>query len=258
MIPKVIHYCWFGGNPLPEMAIKCIESWKKYCPEYKIIEWNEKNFDINSCEYVREAYESKKYAFVSDVVRLYAISKYGGIYMDTDVEVIKPLDSILKYKAVSGFEAEDRIPTGLMACEANHPFFLELYHEYDNERFINEDNSFNTTTNVTRITNACLKHGLVLNNHLQTVNDFTLFPNDYFCPKNYHTGIVNITNNTLTIHHFEGSWLSEDEKYKIKLKNNLSKYFPEKISSCFAGAISSIKYNGIMFTIKKVINHIFH
>ena len=106
MIPKVIHYCWFGGNPLPELAQKCIASWKKYCPDYEIKEWNESNFDLNCCDYVREAYEAKKWAFVSDVARLYAMVHEGGIYMDTDVEVIAPLDSLLQYHAVSGFETE--------------------------------------------------------------------------------------------------------------------------------------------------------
>lgn len=116
MIPKKIHYCWFGGNPLPPLAVKCIESWKKYCPDYEIKEWNESNFDLNCNEYVREAYEAKKWAFITDVVRLYAMVTEGGIYMDTDVEVLRPLDDLLVYEAVSGFETKTRIPTGLMAC----------------------------------------------------------------------------------------------------------------------------------------------
>ena len=111
MIPKIIHYCWFGGKPLPELAQKCIASWKKYCPDYEIKEWNESNFNLNSCDYVREAYEAKKWAFITDYVRLYAMVTEGGIYMDTDVEVIKPLDPFLKHKAFSGFEDEVSIPT---------------------------------------------------------------------------------------------------------------------------------------------------
>ena len=109
MIPKKIHYCWFGGNPLPPLAVKCIESWKKYLPDYEIKEWNESNFDLNYNDYVREAYEAKKWAFITDVVRLYAMVTEGGIYMDTDVEVLKPLDELLQYDAVSGFESSSRI-----------------------------------------------------------------------------------------------------------------------------------------------------
>ena len=131
MIPKIIHYCWFGGNPLSDLAQKCIDSWKKYCPDYEIKEWNESNFDLNSCDYVREAYQAKKWAFVTDYVRLYAMVTEGGIYMDTDVEVIRPLDSFLSNRAFSGFEDETNIPTGIMACEKGFPLFEELLEEYN-------------------------------------------------------------------------------------------------------------------------------
>ena len=217
MIPKKIHYCWFGGNPLPEFAKKCIESWKKYCPDYEIIEWNENNFDINCCNYVKEAYNAKKWAFVSDVVRLYALVNYGGIYMDTDVEVLKPLDDILSYEAVSGFESETSISTGLMACEKNQPLFFELLHEYDDIHFLKKDGSLDLTTNVTRITNTCLKYGLKLNNSFQIINGFAIFPNDYFCPKDYASKKINLTHNTYTIHHFNGSWVSKTKKIQTKI-----------------------------------------
>lgn len=245
MIPKKIHYCWFGGNPLPDLAIKCIESWKKYCPEYEIIEWNESNFDINCCKYVKEAYEAKKWAFVSDVVRLYALVNYGGIYMDTDVEVLKSLDDILSYEAVSGFENEKSIPTGLMACEKNHPLFSELLHEYDNIHFLKKDGSLDLTTNVTRITNTCLKYGLKLNNSFQKINGLVLFPNDYFCPKDYLTGKINLTENTYTIHHFDGSWLSDEKKYSSKLRKSLCKIFSIKVANLISTFIGRIKYQGM-------------
>ena len=164
MIPKTIHYCWFGGNPLPDLAIKCIKSWKKYCPDYEIIEWNEKNFDLQYNTYVREAYEAKKWAFVSDVARLFALVNYGGIYMDTDVEVIKSLDDLLLYQSVSGFESETQIPTGLMACEKGNRMFQEFLNDYEGKHFIRDDGSLDLTTNVTYITNICLKHGLIPNN----------------------------------------------------------------------------------------------
>lgn len=210
MIPKTIHYCWFGGNPLPEDTKYYIETWKKHLPDYQIKEWNEETFDLNSNRYVREAYESKKWAFITDYVRLYALSTEGGVYMDTDVEVLKSLDVFLSDKGFSGFERVDAVPTGIMASEKNHPFINELLHEYDDLHFIKEDGELDLTTNVVRITNAAKKHGLTLNNKKQTICDFTFYPKDYFCPKNPRTFEVELTPNTYTIHHFAGSWVAEN------------------------------------------------
>ena len=217
MIPKVIHYCWFGRGQMPQLALKCIESWKKYLPDYEIKEWNEDNFDLDMYPYVREAYDNRKFAFVTDVVRLYALYHEGGIYMDTDVEVLKSLDSLLKYEAVSGFESPTQIPTGLMACREGHPLFKELLYEYNGIHFVKEDGTLDLTTNVVRITNACLKNGLVLNNKLQTIKGFTILPKDYLCPKSYKDGKIYLTKNTMTIHHFAGSWL--DDKTRSRHNN---------------------------------------
>lgn len=218
MIPKIIHYCWFGGKPLPKLAQKCINSWKKYCPEYEIIEWNEENFDLNYNDYVKEAYQAKKWAFVSDVARLYALVNYGGIYMDTDVEIIKPIDDLLEYEALSGFESDTQIPTGLMACEKGNKMFEEFLEDYKNDHFLKKDGSLDMTTNVTRITNKCLGYGLVPNNTLQCINGFTLLPKEYLCPKDYVSNELIITENTYTIHHFNGSWCSWDERISCKIK----------------------------------------
>lgn len=257
MIPKIIHYCWFGGNPLPEMAQKCIASWKKFCPDYEIMEWNEKNFDINCCDYVKEAYAAKKWAFVSDVARLYALVNYGGVYMDTDVEVLKPFDDFLKYKAFSGFENNVRIPTGLMGCEKGHELFEELLHDYDNAHFIKENGKYDTTPNVVRITDTCLKYGLESNNTLQTVHGFTLFPCEYFCPKNSDTGEINITENTYAIHHFDGSWLTEKEVkwvgIKRKLREKLGNKRAEKLfDSVIFQTISVFSQYGLEETISRI------
>lgn len=243
MIPKVIHYCWFGRSPLPELAEKCIESWKKYCPDYEIIEWNETNFDINCCEYVREAYEAKKWAFVSDVARLYVLINYGGIYMDTDVEVVRPLDDLLIYIAVSGFESETRIPTGLMGSCAKQELFKEFLDGYKNAHFKRHDGSLDLTTNVTRITDHCLKYGLQLNNSIQTIKGFTLLPYDYLCPKNFETGELKITENTFCIHHFDGSWHTEEEIFANRLAVKM-----EKVpgGSYLAKFIGVIKYRGVL------------
>lgn len=253
MIPKVIHYCWFGGNPLPDMAVRCIESWKKYCPDYQIMEWNESNFDLDMYDYVKEAYEAKKWAFVSDVARLYALVNYGGIYMDTDVEVIKNLDPLLQYEAVSGFETETQIPTGLMACEGHHPLFEELLKEYEDAHFIRTDGTLDFTTNVTRITNACLKYGLIQNNCLQTVNGFTLLPSDYLCPKDYRTGEIRLTDRTMTIHHFDASWHTEEQKYAIVISKKLAVIMPQRVAGYGGKLISVIRYRGIKVAVEETI-----
>lgn len=251
MIPKIIHYCWFGGNPLPELAKKCIDSWKKYCPDYEIKEWNETNFDVECCDYVKEAYKAKKWAFVSDVARLFALVNYGGVYMDTDVEVLKPIDDILSCQAVSGFEAKDRIPTGLMACEKDQPLFVELLKDYDDAHFVKEDGSYDMTTNVERITKVCLKYGLKLDNTLQTVNGFTLFPNDYFCPKDSQTKKLTITKNTYTIHHFDGSWLSEEDKICAKLERRYRKIMPKRLAGYLAKFNATVKTRGLKVAMKE-------
>ena len=223
-IPKKIHYCWFGGNPLPELAKKCIASWKKYCPDYEIVEWNENNFDISSAPlYVREAYEAKKWAFVTDYVRLYAMVNYGGVYMDTDVEVIKPLDPFLSQRAFSGFEDETHIPTGIMACEKDFPLFSELLKYYDTASFYNEDGSMNTTTNVSVITHMCLSRGLVQNNTYQVLDGFALYPRDVFCPIEFDTLKLRKTKNTVTIHWFAGSWLNAEQRQANKMRQKKNK-----------------------------------
>lgn len=246
-IPKIIHYCWFGKNPLSEMAVKCIESWKKYCPDYEIIEWNENNFDIEMNDYVKEAYQNKKWAFVSDVARLYALVNHGGIYMDTDVEVIKPIDDLLKYEAVSGFETETQITTGLMGCVKGHRMFVEFLDDYKDCHFIKPDGSLDMSTNVIRITNTCRKYGLKENNSLQTINGFTLFPRDYLCPKNHRTNELNLTKNTYTIHHFDGSWHTDEEKccrkYQMKFKR-----IP--MGGYLAKFLAAVKYRGFFAAIK--------
>ena len=217
MIPKIIHYCWFGRNPKPKLAKKCIKSWKKYCSDYDIIEWNEDNFDISTCPlYVRQAYEAKKWAFVTDYVRLWAMTQFGGIYMDTDVELVKPLDAFLKHEAFSGFEDGVNIPTGIMACRKGFPLFLEFLHYYDDVCFLNDDESINYMTNVTIMTNICLTKGLVQNGEFQIIDGFVLYPKDVFCPVSYHTGKLEKTKNTVAIHWFAASWHSTEERKQHK------------------------------------------
>jgi len=225
VIPKTIHYIWVGGKPLPPLAKKCIESWKKFCPDYEIIKWDETNFDISTSRYCKEAYGAKKFAFVSDYIRLHVLVNHGGVYMDTDVELLKPIDGYLIHQAFSGFENEKSIPTGIMACEKGFPLFHDLLSEYIKRSFILSNGKLNLMTNVRYITKACSKRGLVLNNSLQTVDGFTLYPNDFFCPKSHSSGKYNITERTVAIHHFAGSWVSESEQKIIKERYDFYKKY---------------------------------
>ncbi len=236
MIPKTIHYCWFGGKEKPKLARQCIKSWKKHCPDYEIIEWNESNFDITAAPlYVRQAYEAKKWAFVTDYVRLYAMTKYGGIYMDTDVEVLKPLDPYLSNQAFSGFESDKNIPTGIMASEQNFKLFVDLLKYYDTASFYNDDGSLNMETNVVLITNACLKKGLVQNGTKQNIEGFVLYPKDYFCPFSIENQKLYKTKNSVCIHWFNGSWLPEGEKERFtkELKKTKKTKFKRRITDIF-------------------------
>lgn len=230
MIPKVIHYIWVGGKPLTPLAEKCIASWKKYCPDYEIKRWDETNFDINQNKYCKEAYENKKWAFVSDYIRLKVLYEEGGIYMDTDVEVIKPLDNLLNLSAFSGFEDDTMIPTGIIASEKRNKWTEQLLKDYDNKNFVNEDGSFDLTTNVVLITENTKKQypEIQLNNTLQQFENVSFYPKDYFCPKSHTDGKIRKTQNTYTIHHFAGSWIKKSVKFKAKVKQFIKRILGEK------------------------------
>lgn len=231
MIPKKIHYCWFGKGQKPKLAKKCIASWKKYCPDYEIKEWNESNFDINSNEYVKEAYQAKKWAFVSDYVRLYALVTEGGIYLDADAELLNNIDEYLNEPAFSGFESDEDIPTAIMGSEQDGEWVRYLLSYYDNRHFLQENGQPDMTTNVTTITNMTKeKYQIHLDNSYQTIeNILTLFPKDYFCPKSYETGEINLTERTVCIHHFNASWFGKADQWTARKRNYfLGKYGKEK------------------------------
>ena len=222
-IPKIIHYCWFGNGEKSKLANKCMESWRVKLKNYEIIEWNEKNFDINCNKYVKEAYYAKKYAFVSDYVRLFALYNYGGIYLDTDVEVIKSLDEFLIHEAFAGFESEKEVQTGLMACKKGNKLFGEFLKQYEDRTFVKEDNIYDLTPNVVKLTEICEKYGLEKNNKLQIVNGLTIYPKTYFCPLNFNSDKSDFSSDTHLIHHFAGSWISEEEKKRIQWLKKYSK-----------------------------------
>lgn len=241
MIPKIIHYCWFGGNPLPKLAKKCIRSWKKYCKGYEIREWNESNFDLSSAPlYVRQAYEAKKWAFVTDYVRLYAMTKYGGIYMDTDVEVVAPLDAFLHHQAFSGFEDMVHIPTGIMACEKDFPLFEEFLRYYDDATFLKPDGTHDLTTNVIIMTKIVGKYGFEPNGQYQNIQGFALYPRDVFCPMEPATRIFHKSTNTTTIHWFSASWFTPEQKAQRdawirQLRKERMRYLPNRVMKKLLG-----------------------
>ena len=224
MIPRIIHYCWFGRGKMPRLAEKCIRSWKLYLPDYEMVLWDEDNFDVTSIPYTKEAYESGKYAFVTDYVRLLALKEIGGIYMDTDVEVLKNLDDLLHLPAFSGFESEFDVPTGIIASEKNGLWVNEQLEYYNNKHFIKDDGKYDTTTNVQIISGIMQEGGLQLKNSYQIYkNCMHIFPKDYFCPKS-RTGELSITENSYCIHHFDGSWLPLHVKLKKNFFHNILGY----------------------------------
>ena len=217
MIPKIIHYCWFGGKEKPEDVLKMIASWKKHCPDYEIKEWNETNFNIHLNRYTEEAYQQKKWAFVSDVARLWALVHEGGVYMDTDVEVIRSLDNLLANKAFIGFEGTQWIGTNLMGTEPHNAFLQAFLEDYNHRNFTNPDGTLNQSTNVEEITSRFLtQHNLVRNGKQQQVGDFTVYPTDYFSPYDYINGKVRTTANTYSIHWFSQSWIKRS-KWKTRV-----------------------------------------
>lgn len=225
MIPKIIHYVWVGGNPLTPLAEKCIESWKKFCPDYEIKRWDESNFDISQNVFCKEAYESKKWAFVSDYIRLKVLYEFGGIYMDTDVEVVKPLDNFLNHPAFSGFEATMKIPTGIIAAEKANKWIKLMLDYYNDRHFIHEDGSLDLVPNVLFMTDLTIKnYAIKMNNKYQDLTDIVFYPNDYFCPF-LENGEAFSTENTYTIHHFASSWLPKKYLKKKARKQKIKGFF---------------------------------
>ncbi|MBT2709480.1 glycosyl transferase [Pseudomonas sp. ISL-84] len=222
-IPKVIHYCWFGSKEKPNIVQKCMDSWKKNLPDYKIIEWNESNFNIHSNSYVSEAYKANKFAFVSDYVRVHVLYNYGGIYLDTDVEVFKPFDDLLHHESFWGFEQENYIATSTIgSCKGN--FLIgEFKGTYEKKSFLKENGEIDQLTNVAIITDILKSKGLGLTGEYQEIKGIgTFYPQSYFSPYDYINCRKFITKNTYTMHHFYKSWLPPKARLKSLTKKAIA------------------------------------
>lgn len=220
MIPKIIHYCWFGRGEMPQLAKDCIASWHNCMPDWDYKLWNEDNFDVNSLPYVKEAYEARKFAFVSDYVRLKALYEYGGLYMDVDFESFKPFDDLLSFDGFAGFEGSKRHPVmmGVIASRANGFWVKEMLDAYQNRHFIKEDGSYDMTTNVQFITSIMQKNGFEQNGKEQDYKDLHVLPVDYFCPRQT-TGEYIRTENTYCDHLGMGSWSVSNGGWKSKVRD---------------------------------------
>lgn len=213
-IPKVIHYCWFGGNPLPSSAKKCIDSWKKYSPDYQIVQWNETNFDIHCNDFCKEMYKRKRWAFLSDYARLKIVYEHGGIYLDTDVEMVRSFDALLNCDAFMGIDTTHLVATGLgFGAVAGHPFLKKNMERYD--CILDLDNPPLNS----HITNALFRDNKDFDEYsssVQIIENVIIYPPDYFCAKHTHSGIITMTNNTYSIHHFSLSWATDSVRSETK------------------------------------------
>ena len=223
MIPKKIHYCWLGGNPLPPLAEMCLASWKKYCPDYEIILWNEENYDFTKHPYMKQALEAKKWGFVPDYARLDIIYQHGGIYLDTDVEIVKNIDELLKNDFYAGFESEGVVALGLgFGAVPGHPLLKEMMEDYDNYSFVNADGSLNQLPSPQIQTKLLQKYGLQCDSsRLQVLpGNLTIYPENFFAPRNA-ARVPEALPESYSVHHYMASWC--DDQISRKIRNILKK-----------------------------------
>jgi mannosyltransferase OCH1-like enzyme len=243
LIPRIIHYFWLGGKPKPESVIKCIDSWKKNCPGFEIKEWNEENYDVHKHPYMEKAYSEKKWAFVPDYGRLDVLYRYGGIYMDTDVEVLKDLSPLCVNMAYKGFENNEIVNDGQgFGCVPGMPIFKEMMACYNGDEPYETVNGIRHYIESPRLcTKVLLKYGLIQNGKRQSVAGIEIFPSDYFCPLDYDTGRLKITGNTYSIHHFDSSWHEGNTVRLVKIRHTLNRIFGVKRGRKIFGKIMHTK-----------------
>jgi glycosyltransferase len=244
MIPKIIHYCWLSGDEFPDLIKKCVESWKVKLPDYEIKCWNTDNFDVNICRYTKEAFQEKKYAFVSDYVRLYALYHEGGIYLDSDIEVIKKFDDLLNNLAFTCFENNHSVAAWIFGSEVGNPIFKKFLDYYEGRAFILDNGKYDLTPNPVPITRICLEEGLLLNGEKQMLANITIYPQEYFCPYNRATEELNITENTYSIHYFNGAWINDNKKRIISKRKKIIRKYGKNVGYIYYG-LALIKNEGV-------------
>lgn len=252
---KKIHYCWFGRNPKPEMVERCIATWKRLCTDYEIIEWNEENFDVNCCLYVQQAYDAKKWAFVSDYCRFWVLERYGGIYLDTDVELLKSLEGLPD--TFIGFENKTSCASGLIrGALPGDEICQQMLRSYENDRFVLKNGRLNTKTVCARETEFLKQQGLVPDGTLQQVEQTWVYPPEYFSPKDYLTGELKITDNTVSIHHYDASWYSEEDKLALRLREKYRKFMPPKLALRLGKFVAVLKSRGLLAAAKELLHFV--
>lgn len=235
MIPKIIHYCWLSGDPIPPKLQECMNSWKKYLPDYELMLWDLNRFDINSTLWTKQAFEAKKYAFAADYIRLFAVYTYGGIYLDMDVEVVKSFNSLLDRDYILGFEKSNGIEAGIFGGEKGSYWLKDCLDYYKGRSFVMSDNKYDTLP-LPNIMYQCMS---------KYINSMEILPNEYLTAKSYETGIITTTNNTYSIHHFAGSWLSEEEKFVYEFSHNHFLFLPLKVRGSLSKMYAAYKFRGI-------------
>ncbi|NLF28662.1 MAG: glycosyl transferase [Clostridiales bacterium] len=228
MIPRVVHYCWFGGNPFPKKIVRCMKSWKKHLPDYEFRLWNEENFDVNAYPFAKEAYRAKNWAFVADICRLHALVACGGIYLDADVEVVRPLDDLLSLRAFIGFDGETYPEMETLGAEKGFPIFREMLDHCAGRELFLEDGRMDTAPLPHSVTPVLLRHGFRADGSAQEIDGLTVFPGDYFSPMAFDSGKVKGTENTYTVHHYAGTWLDPKEIRRIRRGRMLCSVFGER------------------------------
>jgi len=221
---KKIHYIWLGGNPKSRLMKKCIKSWHKYMPDWEIVEWNESNLNIDINTYCRQAYDAKKYAFASDVLRFDILYREGGLYFDIDVKMLKSFEPLVKdHEAFCGFENKDRLGPGLVLYAKNpgNPIFKDVFELYNNLSFINDDGSYNLKVVGDYFYDVVSKYGIALDNNLQKTDYMTVFPSEYFCPTDGIRSIDNYSSNTYSVHLYAGTWVNK----KKRSEDGIRKFF---------------------------------
>ncbi|WP_299216924.1 glycosyltransferase [uncultured Aquimarina sp.] len=257
MIPKIIHYCWLSGDKFPGLIEKCIATWKEKLPEYEFMLWDTNRFPLENNEWVRQAFETKKYAFAADYIRLHAVHKYGGIYLDTDIEVIKSYNSLLHLPYFVGSEGGGIIEAGVFGAEKGSKWIADCLKHYENRSFIKQDGSYDTLT-LPRIMmgNIQKNHSIIEMvdpvpeelSYSKSDSELFMFPEDFFCAKNQGTGIIEKTSRTFSIHHFAMSWLPQKTTFLPNLKRKLIRVFGVKF---VLGVIGFLRLKKIKSAVSK-------